>query len=181
MDHIVRSVRPEEWSAVKELRLAALQDPAAPLAFLETYEDVASRLDVFWMQRTARGAAQDSGVRQLIAEAPDGDWSGTVTVILEEPGSSSFFGGVVEQRQGVIVGVYVRPQYRGSGLIEALMEAALEWSWSQGVERVRLFVDERNGRAESAYRKSGFVRSGETYRVPGNDDAQDIGMVVRRP
>ncbi|MBB1246684.1 hypothetical protein GL263_24485 [Streptomyces durbertensis] len=41
-DCAIRPVRPEEWPQVKELRLAALRDPAAPIAFLETYEEAAA-------------------------------------------------------------------------------------------------------------------------------------------
>ena len=167
---------------MKELRLAALQDPLAPLAFLETYEEADSRLDLFWMQRAARSAAEGSGVRQFIAESPDDTWSGTVTVLVEEPGITSPFGGVVEQRQCLVVGVYVRPQYRGNGLIGALLDAALEWSWSlEEIEGVRLFVHERNGRAEGAYRRAGFVHSRTTSPVPGDAAARELEIVVKRP
>jgi RimJ/RimL family protein N-acetyltransferase len=182
MDHVVRPIRPEEWPAVKELRLAALQDPMAPIAFLESYEQAAARQDVFWMQRAARGAGEDSGVRQFVAEAPDGEWAGTVTVIVEEPASSSPSGGVVERRQAHVVGVYVRPEHRGSGLLGAMLEAALEWSWSvAGVERVRLLVHERNGRAEAAYRKAGFERTGMTGPIPGGGEGREVEMAVARP
>jgi RimJ/RimL family protein N-acetyltransferase len=182
MDHVVRTVRPEEWPEVKELRLAALQDPVAPIAFLESYGEAATRQDAFWMQRAARGAAEDSGVRQFVAEAPDGTWAGTVTVIVEEPGSAAAYGGAVEQRQGLVVGVYVRPERRGSGLLRALLGAALEWSWSlEGVERVRLFVHECNTRAEAAYRKAGFERTGMTCPMPGEAEGREVEMVVERP
>ncbi|WP_255954397.1 GNAT family N-acetyltransferase [Streptomyces odontomachi] len=182
MDHVVRIVLPEEWPALRQLRLAALQDPAAPVAFLESYEDAAEQPDAFWMQRAFRGAAEDSGVRQFVAEAPDGGLSGSVTVIVEEPGAATPFGGQVQQRQAQVVGVYVRPEYRGGGLIEALLEAALEWSWTlRDVARVRLFVHERNARAEAAYRKAGFARTGVTSPMPGGSSGQEVEMVVERP
>ncbi|GAA3728693.1 hypothetical protein GCM10023082_28160 [Streptomyces tremellae] len=48
MNHEIRAVRPEEWEKARELRLLGLQDPAAPIAFLETYEQSLARPDSFW-------------------------------------------------------------------------------------------------------------------------------------
>lgn len=71
MNHVIRSIRADEWPAVKELRLAALRDPVAHLAFLETYEQSAARPDSFWRERAA-GAAEGDGARQFVAVGPDG-------------------------------------------------------------------------------------------------------------
>ncbi|MFD0070705.1 GNAT family N-acetyltransferase, partial [Streptomyces sp. NPDC127574] len=43
MNHVIRSIWPDEWRQVKELRLDALRDPVAHLAFLETYEDASAK------------------------------------------------------------------------------------------------------------------------------------------
>jgi RimJ/RimL family protein N-acetyltransferase len=70
-----------------------------------------------------------------------------------------------------VVGVFVRPEARGTGLAEELFRAALEWSWSLAeprVERVRLFVHEDNARAEALYGKVGFKRTGVSVPVPGD-------------
>jgi len=80
------------------------------------------------------------------------------------------------------VAVYVRPEVRGRGLTERLFAYALEWAWEvAGVERVRLFVDERNGRAEGFYRKFGFVPTGESVPVPGDPGARELEFVFKRP
>jgi GNAT superfamily N-acetyltransferase len=181
MNHVIRSIRAEEWAAVKALRLAALQDPLAPLAFLETYEEAAVRADAFWRERAAGAAVGTTARQQFIAEAPDGEWAGSVTVLVEEAGGTDPFGNSVEQAQGHVVGVFVRPEQRGSGLIGALLDAALEWSWTLGLERVRLFVHERNSRAEAAYRKAGFVASGVTVPVPGGSGERELELVFKRP
>lgn len=34
----VRRIRPDDWPALRAMRLEALQDPEAGIAFLETYE-----------------------------------------------------------------------------------------------------------------------------------------------
>ncbi|MGW1889786.1 GNAT family N-acetyltransferase [Streptomyces sp. NPDC002004] len=177
MTHVIRAVRAEEWPAVRELRLAALQDPAAPIAFLETYENAAAQPDEFWQGRTTR-AADSSAVRQFVAEGPDGTWAGSVTVLVEEAGTEGVFGDRIDQRQGHLVGVYVRPEHRGSGVADGLFEAAVDWAASlEGVSRVRLYVHEKNARAEGFYRRAGFVRSGVTTPVAGDPSAQEVELV----
>jgi GNAT superfamily N-acetyltransferase len=89
---------------------------------------------------------------------------------------------VVERSQGHLVGVFVRPEHRGSaaGVTGALFDAALEWSWGIGLERVRLFVHEKNARAEAFYRKAGFLPSGETVPMPGGSGERELEFVRTR-
>ncbi|MCZ9342841.1 GNAT family N-acetyltransferase, partial [Streptomyces sp. TRM76130] len=141
-DYAIRPVRAEEWTAVRELALRMLRDPVAHLAFLDTYEEAAQRPDAFWQERAAGGAAGSKRARQVIAEGPGGAWLGTVTVLIEKAGTTDWAGFPVERRQGHVVGVYVRPEWRGSGLTKALFAAALDWAWGRGVERMRLIVHE---------------------------------------
>ncbi|MFJ8827431.1 GNAT family N-acetyltransferase [Streptomyces sp. NPDC102467] len=179
MDYEIRVVRPEEWPAVKELRLAALLDPVAPLAFLETYEQALARPDVFWQDRAA-GASHGMAARQFVAVGSDGVWAGTVVVLVEDEGAVDFFGEVVEERQAQLVGVFVRPEARGRGVTEALFSAAVEWALGvDGVARVRLHVHEDNARAAGFYRKFGFVRSGGAVPNPGDPSKVDHEMVLR--
>ncbi len=165
---------------MKELRLAALRDPVAHLAFLETYEEAAAKPDSFWKERTAGGAEGALGVQQIIAEGPDGQWVGTLTVLVEEPGTRDWAGFPVERRQGHIVGVFVRPEERGNGLTEVLFDAGLEWAWGRGAERVRLIVHEENGRAQRFYRKVGFVPSGRTVPLAAAPGETELEFVLER-
>lgn len=160
--YVVRSVRADEWRDVRELRLAALRDPVAHLAFLETYEDAVERSDAYWKERTEGGAEGVRERQQFVAETKGDGWVGTVTVLVEEAGVRDFFGGIVERRQGHLVGVFLREGHRGKGVGEALFAAALEWARGVGIERARLFVHEENGRAAAFYRRVGFMSSGET-------------------
>ncbi|MFJ3979740.1 GNAT family N-acetyltransferase [Streptomyces sp. NPDC090021] len=183
MQYVIRPVRADEWAKVKELRIAGLMDPAAPVAFLETVEQAEGHPDEFWKGRAA-GASHGRAARQFVAEASDGRWVGTVSVLVEEGGTVDFFDQPVERAQGHVVGVFVRPEQRGTGLTEALFAAAVEWAWEleePALERVRLFVHEDNARADAFYRKYGFEATGIVVPVPGNPAAKELEYVLRRP
>ncbi|MFD7230923.1 GNAT family N-acetyltransferase [Streptomyces sp. NPDC059881] len=167
MEHIIRAVRADEWEKAREIRLAALQDPAAPIAFMETYEQGLAHTPDFWRERTRNAAAGVAG-NQFIAEGPGGRWVGTVTALVERPAAAVGFGEAARVDQTHLVGVFVRPEARGIGVTEELFRAAVDWSWSlpgSRIERVRLYVHEDNARAAAFYRRFGFVPSGES--VPG--------------
>lgn len=151
---------------MKELRLAALLDPVAHLAFIETYDASLAKPDSFWQER-AEGAAEGAAdAHQFIAETADGTWVGTMTVLMEKGGTTDWAGRPVERTQGHVVGVFVRPSHRGTGLVKELFDSGLEWAWGQGAERVRLSVHEDNTRAAASYRKIGFVPTGVSVPVP---------------
>ena len=181
MNYKIRSIRADEWAAAKELRLVALQDPVAHLAFLETYDTALARPDSFYQERAVGAAEGAEKAQQVIAEGPDGEWVGTATVLLEEAGTVDWAGYSVERKQGHIVGVFVRSEVRGIGLTEVLFDAALEWAWGRGVERVRLIVHEDNERARRFYGKVGFVPTGVIVPLGENTDEREVEMAVERP
>lgn len=185
MDYVIRPVRAEEWQLVKDLRLAALRDPVAPLAFLETYEQAVERSDAFWQERAAGSSETGDGEkRQFVAVAPDGSWAGSVTVLVERPDGEVAFGAAADVHQAHVVGVFVRPEARGGGVAGELFRAGLDWAWSLGgprIERVRLYVHEDNLRASAFYRRIGFVPTGQTVPVQGDPTARELEYVVVRP
>ncbi len=181
MEHTIRAVQPEDWTKAKALRLDALRDPVASIAFVDTYEQAAGRPDEFWQGRAAQ-SGEGTTFRQFAAEAADGSWLGSVSVLVERAGVETFFADVPEVAQTHIVGVFLRPEARGTGLAVELFQAALDWSWSLTepvVEQVRLFVHEDNARAEAMYRKVGFKHTG--HSVPAVDPtASDHELVLLR-
>ncbi|MER5208845.1 GNAT family N-acetyltransferase [Streptomyces sp. NPDC002825] len=185
MDYSIRTIRADEWEKTREIRLAALQDPVAHLAFLDTYEDAVERPDAFWQDRAEGGSETGGGkVRQLVAEAPDGSWAGTITLLVERPSDEVRFGEAAKVDQTHIVGVYVRPEARGTGVIDALFRAGVEWSWTlpdPAIARVRLYVHEENARAAAFYRRFGFVATGESVAMPGDEGALELEYELVRP
>ncbi|MFI1307184.1 GNAT family N-acetyltransferase [Streptomyces sioyaensis] len=173
MAYVIRPVKAQEWQRLRELRLAALADPVARVAFNETLEEAAVQPDALWQRRAARS---EEGVAPLtfIGEASDGGWGGMVVVLVEAD---------EEVPQTHLVGVYVRPGHRGTGLARELIRAAVGWSWElaePAVERVRLWVHEENGRAQAFYRALGFVETGRTCADPKDPAALERELVLKR-
>ncbi|WP_035799747.1 GNAT family N-acetyltransferase [Kitasatospora mediocidica] len=183
MTHTVRPVRSEEWPEVRDFRLIALQDPDAHLAFLDTYEAALARPEQIWRDRVA-AAAEGRTSRQFIAEDAAGRWLGSVVVLVELPDNQAAFGGPPTVPQAHLVGVFVRPEARGSGVADELFRAAVAWSWAlpePRLERVRLYVHEKNTRAQAFYAKAGFLPSGLRVPIPGDEAMREIELAVPRP
>ncbi|MFF0296846.1 GNAT family N-acetyltransferase [Kitasatospora sp. NPDC004614] len=181
MNHVIRATTAEDWRSVKHLRLDALRDPVANIAFLDTYEAAAARPDEFWQDRAAGGG--ELLARQFVAERADGGLDGAVTVLVERAGRQDVLGGQIEADQAHLVGVFVRPEQRGSGLARALFDAAIAYADGLDdpkVSRVRLYVHQDNERAEAFYRKIGFTRSGQSVPVPGDESSVEHELVLDR-
>lgn len=155
MAYKIRAVVPEDWELLRELRLAALADPAAAVAFNESYGSAASRSDEFWRRRAAQGV-EGRLAETFVGEDEEngGRWAGSTTVLDE--GECAH-----------LVGVYVRPEHRGTGLAQGLFRAAEEWARGRPfVRRILLHVHEHNPRAEAFYRRMGYERTGRFVDDP---------------
>ena len=160
----VRRVRPEEWDLVRTLRLEATADPDAAIAFLEDHDEVATRPDSYWRERTQTAAESDT-VAQLVAEIDDAA-VGSLSVLIRATGQKDHLGRYVDDRRAFVVGVWVRPDRRGTGAVDLLLAAAAEWAAAQGLDRLTLDVHRDNHRAQGAYRRAGFAPTGETLTGP---------------
>jgi GNAT superfamily N-acetyltransferase len=150
---VVRRVAPDEWPAFREIRLAALAD--APHAYLTTLTEAQAYPEQLWRDRIAANP-------HFLAMV-DGVAVGMTVVIAADNGRE-------------IVSVWVAPDARGRGVIEALMDAAVGWAGDQGDAQLGLWVVEGNERAERAYARYGFSRSGRTQPVPGRPDEIEVEM-----
>jgi len=157
----VRRIRADEWAAVRELRLESTSDPDAAIAFLETPAQVAARPDDFWRERAETAAGSETAA-QFVAVADD-VWVGSLSVLIRATGQKDHLGRYVDDRRADVVGVYVNPAHRGSGAVDLLLAAAAQWAAGLGLSRLSLDVHRDNPRAQAAYRRSGFVPTGETY------------------
>ncbi|NLU76784.1 GNAT family N-acetyltransferase [Streptomyces sp. HNM0575] len=170
MAYKIRAVLAEDWELLRELRLAGLADPVASVAFNETYGHAAVQSDEFWRRRAAQGT-DGSLAETFIGEDEEGGgrWVGSATVLDE--GESAH-----------VVGVYVRPAHRGTGLADGLFRAVEEWAGERPyVRRMLLHVHEHNPRAEAFYRKIGYVRTGRYVSDPKAPVLREYEMVRELP
>lgn len=161
MTPAARRVRADEGARVRELRLRAVRDPNAALAFLTTYEQEIARDPAFWDARAASGASGDAGAMFVVET--QGEWAGSATVLVRRAGDVDHTGRRRTEAHAGIVGVFVDPAHRGSGAIDALLDAAADWARALGFETLSLDVHVDNGRAQAAYRRAGFVATGEEF------------------
>ena len=156
-----RRVRADEWQLVRSLRLESTADPDAGMAFLESNADVAARTDDFWRTRTA-DAAQSDTVAQFVAEIGS-EAVGSLSVLVRATGEKDHLGRYIDDRRASVVGVWVRPDRRGTGAVDAMLGAAAEFVSAVGLRRMQLDVHRDNHRAQAAYRRFGFQPTGETF------------------
>lgn len=156
----VRRIAPEQWRQVRAMRLAATSDPDAAIAFLESSDDVAARDDEFWQERAEDAALSETSAQFFVLS--DGEPVGTASVLVRATGQKDHLGRYIDDRRADVVGVWVRPDSRGSGAIDLLLGAASEWVHGLGLRSIHLDVHRDNVRAQGAYRRAGFEPTGET-------------------
>lgn len=158
---VARRVREDEWARVRDLRIRAVGDPNAAIAFLTTPEQELAHDDEFWRRRALQGSVGDEAA-QFIAEVDD-EWVGSATVLVRATGTADHTGRTLFTARADVVGVYVSPEHRGAGAIDALFDVAAAWVAGLGIRRLTLDVHADNARAQAAYRRNGFVPTGETF------------------
>ncbi|WP_313896347.1 GNAT family N-acetyltransferase [Streptomyces sp. YIM 98790] len=156
----MRSTRAEDWRAYRDLRLEALGDPVAPIAFFEPLAEAMELPQVDWENR----AASHEQKATFVGVLPDGRWAGMVVIFASEQGYAQ------------IVGVYLAPEHRGTGLGEKLMRAAIDWA---GGQEVRLHVHENNKRAARFYERLGFRPTGASKPDPRQPTLRAFELALR--
>jgi len=167
---VIRRIRADEGARIRELRLEALTDPVAAIAFLETMEQALARPDAEWSERAERNATA-SDQAGFVAVRGD-EHVGSVVVIIRRAGEPDYFERVPTVDTATLVGVYVSPRARGAGVIDALIAAAADWAREAGYPQLTLDVHERNVVAMASYQRAGFTVVGDFV----GDDGREIGM-----
>jgi GNAT superfamily N-acetyltransferase len=152
---LVRDTVTADWQALRDIRLQALRD--APDAFASTYAREAAFGEAEWRQRAAR--------------------DGSFIAFLPEAGPAGLAGGY-QAVPGTIelVAMFVRPQARGRGVGEALIDAVIGWARGRDAAAVHLWVTETNSNARRLYECCGFTANAERQPLPSNPVLGEIGM-----
>jgi len=152
---LVRATTITDWQALREIRPRALRD--APYAFASTHAREAAFADDEWHRRATR--------------------DGSFLSFLPEVSPAGLGGGYLAAPDTVeLVGMFVRPQARGRGVGEAIIEAVAGWAIQQGASTVHLWVTETNKPARMLYERCGFTVTAERQPLPSNPALGEIGM-----
>ena len=145
---MIRRVETDDWERLRDVRLRALASD--PEAFLETVEQARDFPESRWRDRATPSESQAT----FVAE-DHGSWDAMVTSFVADDPAVAY-----------LVGMWVAPELRGSGVAAALVERVLEWARAGGRARVVLSVEPGNDRAARLYEKCGFVELPEPPELP---------------
>ena len=151
----VRRAGVGDWHTVRQARLAALTD--SPKAFVTTVAQARQTPDQVWQERV--GATP-----HFLAHAEDAA-VGLAVLLNDDPAPQ-------------LVAVWVRPDQRGTGVVDALVGCAADEARRQGHSQVRLWVVTDNERALRAYARLGFRRTGAEQPVPGRPEDIELEMAL---
>jgi len=155
---LVRVATPDDWQAMREIRLAALRE--APQAFASTVEREEGFTEPEWRAWTQ---VRGQGVMYLAEVAGLPEPAGMAGVMAGPDAAS-------------LISMWVRPPARGQRAGEALIGAALDWSRSRGFHRMDLWVTESNAPARRLYERCGFTMTGERQPLPSDPALPEVRM-----
>lgn len=153
----VRRCRPEDWPALRAIRLEALKE--SPDAYGSTYHEVAAYPDERWRTMAAEGyflAERDAKVVGMASGGTNDRYPGTYW----------------------LYGMYVTPNERGADAAALLVAAVVERALALGAEQLYLQVTTALERASRFYAKMGFVDVGERQAM--HRDARLVLMTMRK-
>jgi GNAT superfamily N-acetyltransferase len=157
---LVRETVQGDWQALRDIRLAALQD--APDAFASTYAEQAAFTEADWRDRISRGGTFLAYVPEVSASEPAGLAGSYLRA--ERPGTVA------------LISMFVRPQARGHGVGEALIAAVTEWGRARHATTMHLWVTKTNSPARLLYDRCGFSLTGERQPLPSNPAVIEVAM-----
>lgn len=136
-------VKPSLWERSRRARLAALRE--SPEMFGSTYEREVQFDEAEWRLRAERRA----------------------TFLAVRNGEDVGLAGVYEfAARWCVMGMWVRPDARGTGVVDALLGACAEVVREHGGTDVSLLVMQDNPRGIRAYERNGFALTGEHELAP---------------
>lgn len=133
---VIRLTQAKDWMLLKQVRLAALLD--MPTAFAVSYQTAASYSDEQWQAR-----ASSAGTEFWLA-------------IIDDKPVGMIGAALSASNRYNLIGMWVEPPARGSGLAAQLVEAVKSRAFEKGHDRVFLDVSPSNARASNFYLKQGF-------------------------
>ncbi len=165
----IRQASVDDAAALRELRLEALAKH--PQAFAADSATTAAEPASLWAERIAAYASGNTAV-VYVAEAEGG-----------LVGMAGLARGHWPKTQhgATFWGVYVREEWRGLHVAEALLQGCITWARGQGVEVVKLGVITTNAPAIRCYARCGFAVYGVDPQVIRCDGISYDELLMARP
>lgn len=159
----VECIDATRWKDLREVRLDALRD--SPDAFWATWNDENRYARDDWVRFTRT-------VAWFVAVHDDPTTRNSVGLVgclrrTEAPDESE------------IIGMWVRPDQRGTGTADLLIGAAHHWARSEGARSLALWVIDSNHRARRFYERHDYRPTGEEAPLPAGRPGREQRM--RRP
>lgn len=147
----VTRVGPDDWQRLRAVRLAALAE--SPEMFGSTHAREVAFAEEEWRARAAR----------------------PVTFLAALGGADVGIAGAYElDDRWSVMSMWVAPQARGTGVLEALAGACESVVREAGATALHLTVMEDNARGLRAYERLGYRLTGD--RTPGRDGRDELWM-----
>ena len=149
----IQASEPDDAALVRELRLESLSKH--PEVFAADYDSTAEESVEVWAERITKYATGNKG---LISIALNGNQLIGMTGVVRGNHPKT-------QHIGTIWGVYVKADFRGFHIAEALINKCISWAQSQGLVSLKLGVIITNISAICCYSRCGFTTYGIDPKV----------------
>lgn len=158
----IRRLETDDAAIYREMRLEGLRNH--PEAFGASWDDEIDKPDSWWTER-------------LASTTVFAGWIDSSPLL----GVAGFYvlGPAKQRHKGILWGMYVRPEARGTGLAVALVQRVIEQARPR-VEEIRLTVMASNTAARRLYSSAGFEPYGLERRAlkVGDDYYDDVLMAL---
>jgi RimJ/RimL family protein N-acetyltransferase len=158
---VIRRITAGDVATYREVRLRALRED--PSAFGSTYEAERAEPESWWIDRISASA---TGTRRAFFLAFEDDECIGLAGGIE--------GDLGADRQ--LVGMWVAPTHRGTGVARDLVYAVVGWAEQVGAPRVGLWVTRGNDRAQRLYERCGFAVTGDVQPLPSDPCKDEVRM-----
>lgn len=137
--HITK-LSPNQRQAYKDIRLLALKSD--PEAFGSSYEEEAGLTEQNWRER----------INAMWFAINDEEVAGLIGLLAKE--------GLASKHIGIIVSLWIKPEFRGQGLAKALLKTVQDKAKALGFRKLSLHVTTNQTPAIKLYENIGFERIG---------------------
>lgn len=165
----VRRLAPDNWRMFRGLRLAMLAE--SPDAFWSSVERERAYDETRW--RTMLG-----GRGMTVAAFRDGQPVGLAS---GKPAPPREPGGEPPAGEAELVGMWVAPDARGSGVADLLVRDVRSWATDSGYRLLALWYTDGNASARRLYDRTGFTATTETEAHPTRPGLRGRRMIQPLP